>query len=87
KDKPKNIVLEVQTILGSGSDSDYALKLLYFPSIRYAKTFNIKFSNASPMKGMQFSIKGMSNAMKQSEKICLSGYELEEPEMQETNLI
>ena len=87
KDKPKNIVLEVQTILGSGSDSDYALKLLYFPSLRYAKTFDIKFSNASPMKGIHFYIKGMSNAMKQSEKICLSGYELEELEMQETSFI
>ena len=29
----------------------------------------------------------LGNAMHQSEKICMSGYDIEEPEMLETNLI
>ena len=85
--KSKDIVLKVGNIIGEGSDIDYVLKLMYFPSFRYAETFDIKFNHASPMKDMSFTIKGMSNAMKQSEKMCMSSFDLQEPEMQETNLI
>ena len=43
--KPKDIVLEVGNIIGEGSDIDYVLKLHYFPSLRYAETFDIKFQS------------------------------------------
>jgi hypothetical protein len=39
------------------------------------------------MEDMSFTIKGMSNAMKQSEKMCMSNFDLQEPEMQETSFI
>ena len=87
KEKPKDIVLRVSTILGSGSDKEYVLKLLHFPSLRYKKNFSIKFNHASPLNDMHFSIAGMSNAMKQSEKVCISSYNLKEPEILETSFI
>ena len=87
KGKPKDIVLKVGNIIGEGSDIDYVLKLMYFPSLRYAETFDIKFNHASPMEDMSFTIKGMSNAMKQSEKMCMSNFDLQEPEIQETSFI
>ena len=87
KGKPKDIVLEVGNIIGEGSDIDYVLKLHYFPSLRYAETFDIKFNHASPMKDMSFTIKGLSNVMKQSEKMCMSQFDLQEPEIQETSFI
>ena len=87
KGKPKDIVLKVGNIIGEGSDIDYVLKLMYFPSLRYGETFEIKFNYASPMEDMSFTIKGMSNAMKQSEKMCMSNFDLQEPEIQETSFI
>ena len=87
KGKPKDIVLKVGNIIGEGSDIDYVLKLMYFPSLRYAETFDIKFNHASPMEDISFTIKGMSNAMKQSEKMCMSNFDLQEPEIQETSFI
>ena len=85
--KPKDIILKVFTILGEGSDADYVLKLHYFPSLSEGNKFEIKFSNASPLDDMSFSIKGINNAVRQSERLCASGYEFEEPEIQETSLI
>ena len=85
--KPKDIVLEVGNIIGEGSDIDYVLKLAYFPSFRNGKTFHIKFDNDTRLEDMSFTIEGLSNAMEHSEKMCMSSYDLEEPEMQETNLI
>ena len=87
KGKPKDIVLKVGNIIGEGSDIDYVLKLMYFPSLRYGETFEIKFNYASPMEDMSFTIKGISNAMKQSEKMCMSNFDLQEPEIQDTNRI
>ena len=91
---PKEALIEVKLVdsfvlskIGEGSDIDYVLKLMYFPSLRYAETFDIKFNHASPMEDMSFTIKGMSNAMKQSEKMCMSNFDLQEPEIQETSLI
>jgi hypothetical protein len=55
--------------------------------MRDADMINIKFNSASPFSNIAFNTEGMGNAMHQSEKICMSGYELEEPEMLETNLI
>ena len=85
--KPKDIVLEVGNIIGEGSDIDYVLKLAYFPSFRNGKTFHIKFNNDTRLEDMSFTIEGLSNAMKQSEKMCMSTYDFYEEEMQETNLI
>ena len=85
--KPKNIVLEVGNIIGEGSDIDYVLKLAYFPSIREGKTFEIKFGNSSSLQDMSFTIEGLSHVIKHSERMCMSGLDIYESEMQETNLI
>ena len=85
--KSKEIVLGVHNVIGEGSDVDYVLKLYYFPSLRDGKSFNIKFGNGLPFKDMSFSIAGLSHAIKHSERMCMSGYDLEEPETTETSRI
>ena len=85
--KPKEILLKIGNILGEGPDIDYVFKLAYFPSFRNGKTFHIKFNNDTRLEDMSFTIEGLSNAMKQSEKMCMSSYDFYEEEMQETNLI
>ena len=85
--KPKNIVLEVGNIIGDSPNLDYVLKLAYFPSMRDAKTFNIKFDSSSPFEDISFSISGLSHAIKHSERMCMSGYDLQEPEITETSHI
>ena len=85
--KPKEILLKIGNILGEGPDIDYVFKLAYFPSFRHGKTFHIKFDNDTRLEDMIFTIEGLSNAMKQSEKMCMSTYDFYEEEMQETNLI
>lgn len=87
KGKPKEVILKVYNILGSGSDRDYVMKLHYFPSMRDADMINIKFNSATPFSNIAFNTKGMANAMHQSEKICMSGYDIEQDEMLETNRI
>ena len=82
--KPKKIVLHVKSIF---EDGEYLLKPQYYPSLRYAEIIKIKFAQNVALDDMLFNTKGMRNAMKHSEKICLSGYDLEEPEIQETSLI
>ena len=85
--KPKDILLQIGNILGEGPNIDYVFKLAYFPSFRNGKTFHIKFDNDTRLEDMSFTIEGLSNAMKQSEKMCMSSYDFYEEEMQETNLI
>ena len=85
--KPKDIVLEVGNIIGESPNFDYVLKIAYFPSIRGGKTFDIKFDSNSSLEDMSFSITGMSHAIKHSERMCMSGYDFQEPEIQETSLI
>ena len=85
--KPKEILLQIGNILGEGPDIDYVFKLAYFPSFRNGKTFHIKFNNDTRLEDMSFTIEGLSNAMKQSEKMCMSSFDFYEEEMQETNLI
>ena len=85
--KPKEILLQIGNILGEGPDIDYVFKLAYFPSFRHGKTFHIKFNNDTRLEDMSFTIEGLSNAMEQSEKMCMSSYDFYEEEMQETNLI
>ena len=85
--KPKEILLQIGNILGEGPNIDYVFKLAYFPSFRHGKTFHIKFDNDTRLEDMSFTIEGLSNAMKQSEKMCMSTYDFYEEEMQETNLI
>ena len=81
--KPKKIVFDVQSISDNGS---YLLKPKFYPSLRYSEIIKIKFAQNVEMDEMLFNTKGMSNAMKQSEKICLSGYDLEEPTIEETRI-
>ena len=85
--KPKDILLQIGNILGEGPNIDYVFKLAYFPSFRHGKTFHIKFNNDTRLEDMSFTIEGLSNAMKQSEKMCMSNHDFYEEEMQETNLI
>ena len=85
--KPKDIVLEVGNIIGESPNFDYVLKIAYFPSIRGGKTFDIKFDSNSSLDDMSFSIAGMSHAIKHSERMCMSGYDFQEPEITETSLI
>lgn len=85
--KPKDIVLEVGNIIGEGSSIDYVLKLAYFPSIREGKTFEIKFGNSSSLQDMSFTIEGLSHVIKHSERMCMSGLDIYESEMQETSFI
>ena len=85
--KPKEILLQIGNIIGEGPDIDYVFKLAYFPSFRNGNTFHIKFNNDTRLEDMSFTIEGLSNAMKQSEKMCMSSYDFYKEEMQETNLI
>jgi len=85
--KPKEILLKIGNILGEGPDIDYVFKLAYFPSFRNGKTFHIKFDNDTRLEDMSFTIEGLSNAMKQSEKMCMSTFDFYEEEMQETSFI
>ena len=85
--KPKEILLRIGNILGEGPDIDYVFKLAYFPSFRNGKTFHIKFDNDTRLEDMSFTIEGLSNAMKQSEKMCMSSYDFYKEEMQETSFI
>jgi hypothetical protein len=85
--KPKEILLRIGNILGEGPDIDYVFKLAYFPSFRNGKTFHIKFDNDTRLEDMSFTIEGLSNAIKQSEKMCMSSYDFYKEEMQETSFI
>ena len=82
--KPKKVVFDVQNIF---DDDTYLLKPKYYPSLRYAEIIKIKFAQNVALDDMLFNTKGMRNAMKQSERICFSDYELDEEVIQETNRI
>ena len=87
RSKPKDVVLKVGNIIGEGSNIDYVFKLKYILSIRDGKTFEIKFGNSSPLKDMSFTIEGLSHAIKHSERMCMSNYDIYESDIQETNYI
>ena len=81
--KPKKIVFDVQSISDNGS---YLLKPKFYPSLRYSEIIKIKFAQNVEMDEMLFNTKGMSNAMKQSERICFSEYELSESEIEDVRI-
>ena len=85
--KPKDVVLKVGNIIGEGRNIDYVFKLMYIPSMRDAKSFEIKFDNSSPLKDMSFTIEGLSHAIKHSERMCMSNYDIYESDIQDTNYI
>jgi len=78
--KPKKIVFEVINIF---DDDNYLLKPTHYPSLRYAEIIKIKFAQNVELDDMLFNTKGMSNAMKQSERICFSNYQLQESEIED----
>ena len=82
--KPKKVVFDVESVFEDGT---YLLKPKYYPSLRYAEIIKIKFAQNVELDDMLFNTKGMSNAMKQSERICFSEYNLEPDTMKETNRI
>ena len=81
--RPKNIVFDVQIIL---DDGNYVLKPRYYPSFRYSQTIKVSFGNNVQLDNLLFNTKGMSNAMKQSEKICFSEYDLIRPEIEDARI-
>ena len=71
--KPKKVVFEVESVF---DDGDYLLRPKYYPSLRYAEIIKVKFAQNVELDDMLFNTKGMSHAMKQSERICFSDYAL-----------
>ena len=81
--KPHKIVFEVINIF---DDDNYLLKPKHYPSLRYAEIIKIKFAQNVELDDMLFNTKGMSNAMKQSERICFSDYQLKEPDIEDIKI-
>ena len=81
--KPKKVVFDVKNIFDDGT---YLLKPKYYPSLRYAEIIKIKFTQNVSLDDMLFNTKGMSNAMKQSERICFSDYQLKESEIEDVRI-
>ncbi len=81
--KPKKVVFDVKNIFEDGT---YLLKPKYYPSLRYAEIIKIKFAQNVALDDMLFNTKGMSNAMKQSERICFSDYELKESVIEDVRI-
>ena len=81
--KPNKIVFEVINIF---DDDNYLLKPKHYPSLRYAEIIKIKFAQNVELDDMLFNTKGMSNAMKQSERICFSDYQLKEPDIEDIKI-
>ena len=67
-------------------NGNYLLKPVNYPPVRYAEIIRVKFASNVDLEDMLFNTKGMSNAMKQSERICFSDYVLSESEMQDTKV-
>ena len=81
--KPKKVVFEVESVF---DDGDYLLRPKYYPSLRYAEIIKVKFAQNVELDDMLFNTKGMSHAMKQSERICFSDYELEESDVEDVKI-
>ena len=81
--KPKKIVFEVINIF---DDDNYLLKPKHYPSLRYAEIIKIKFAQNVELDDMLFNTKGMSNAMKQSERICFSDYQLQKSAVEDVRI-
>ena len=81
--KPKKVIFEVKNIF---KDGNYLLKPKYYPSFRYAEIIKIKFAQNVALDDILFNTKGMSNAMKQSERICFSDYQLKESEIEDVKV-
>jgi len=81
--KPKKVVFDVKNIFDDGT---YLLKPKYYPSMRYAEIIKIKFAQNVALDDMLFNTKGMSHAMKQSERICFSDYQLKESEIEDVKI-
>ena len=81
--KPKKVVFDVKNIFDDGT---YLLKPKYYPSLRYAEIIKIKFAQNVSLDDMFFNTKGMSNAMKQSERICFSDYQFKESEIEDVRI-
>lgn len=81
--KPKKVVFEVESVF---DDGDYLLRPKYYPSLRYAEIIKVKFAQNVELDDMLFNTKGMSHAMKQSERICFSNYELKESEIEDVKV-
>ena len=81
--KPNKIVFEVINIF---DDDNYLLKPKHYPSLRYAEIIKIKFAQNVELDDMLFNTKGMSNAMKQSERICFSDYQLQKSAVEDVRI-
>ncbi len=82
--QPKKMFFYVESIFESGV---YLLAPRQFPSFRDAEKIKVSFPSNISLEDMFFDTRGISNAMKQSERVCISSFEIEKPEMHETNYI
>ena len=81
--RPKKIIFDVQMIFEDGS---YLLKPKYYPSFRDSQMIKINFAHNVELDDLLFNIKGMSDAMKQSEKICFSEYNFDKPKVEDVRI-
>jgi len=84
KSQPKKMFFYVESIFESGV---YLLRPSQFPSFRDARNIKVKFPSSTHLDDIFFDTRGISNAMKQSERVCISAYELEQSEIQESSYI
>ena len=82
--KPKKIVFNVEAVFDN--TGNYLLKPIHHPGLRNAELIKIKFPTNVALDDILFITEGMSNAMKQTERICFSDYQLTEPEIEDVRV-
>ena len=79
--KSKKMMFVVKSVF---EDGVHLLKLRHYPSIRDADNIKVRFLSNIASEEMLFDTRGMSKAMKQSERICFSEYILGQSEDETT---
>ena len=82
--KPKKIVFNVDAVFDD--TGHYLLKPIHHPGLRNAELIKIKFPTNVAIDDILFITEGMTNAMKQTERICFSDYQLTEPNIEDVKV-
>tara|TARA_B100000674_G_scaffold440838_1_gene404000 strand:- start:334 stop:1020 length:687 start_codon:yes stop_codon:yes gene_type:complete len=82
--KPKKIVFNVDAVFDD--TGHYLLKPIHHPGLRNAELIKIKFPTNVAIDDILFITEGMTNAMKQTERICFSDYLLTEPNIDDVKI-
>ena len=82
--KPKKIVFNVEAVFDD--TGNYLLKPIHHPGLRNAELIKIKFASNVAIDDILFITEGMTNAMKQTERICFSDYQLTEPNIEDVKV-